>query len=479
MQKNSLLEVSQTSYLPSDFYRGEKSPHPILFSDQSIAIPNESLEIAYIDHSTEPWEVHLIKPYFQGYMSNDELNTPIFREHSKQKLVSYFPLQRFIVLVHLDEDSPDCRTPLIDDINLDEKLNADLEPTDCDFFYVACLENFYFFRFFYDKRKNSLLNRIYSLKYDGKSHAKLLEEYESANRPLVHQNEDGIVFGMLLNFEIKIRVELKGVQNAIKLIFNTTGTHFLDTERRIERLVNAVGLVNLSGSKYLFIFYNNDLLQSGFISYDLTRQNQPQQPQGNAFVKVEENDVRVKESLFYWVDYDKHDIDVELLDEDRMEESYLNVNISGQFYFDKTSQTIVIFDSSWARYTYKLIVKSSLIDSGKVVTSGGDRRIRPAFISRVLPTRPEAEILIDPCHRVFCLVYQDMDQLLNPKEIHENDKSQSGEVRWAVDSFHKVDKLDLLVWMLWKVGQKNKAKGSGNLGVLMPTDLALIRDVMG
>lgn len=265
---NRLVETEIKTKLPEDFQLGINYPEPVVMEEGAVLLINENIHIAVITSGGKLERI--LRPVQTTFIDNTSL--PIFREASGNA-IAFYPGSNAIFFFDLEADDNTCQEAVISDLKFRSHAlgtEKDEEVTDYDFYYEASIRRFYFILTIYDKVTDVLLNRLYSLEEADEMQqvATLLETSESANRPIVHQPKEGILFGLSKNCEMIVRIEMVG-RSPLRIRIDN-----FDSYRRggklLNRMVSSVGMVNLEGKKYVMILFNDEHMIAGAQFLDIS-----------------------------------------------------------------------------------------------------------------------------------------------------------------------------------------------------------------
>ena len=274
------IEKSIKTEVEKDLFTfGDKHPNPVIFPNNTIALigmdSNSDISILVIENGKileEPFTPQINLP------ASDL--PPIFKVYSatpkRVEMIGFFPSSWKIIWF-------DLKSPYFEELveDIDEMIpkNTLRVESEWDYYFTPQTSRHYIVRSYVPEPKTEqeeylesiIQNEIYCIKKVSNKKPddfSKLESFTSANRAMVHQNEDSIVFGMILNEEIHIRIEqFKG--QTIRLRFRQKVKYMeMGEEVRVERMVNSLGIFVLEGKRYLSVFYNNDRMQAGAILFN-------------------------------------------------------------------------------------------------------------------------------------------------------------------------------------------------------------------
>lgn len=276
---NQIVEAEIRTRLPEDFQLGTFHPDPLVFRDGSVLLINEHIHYALISAQGEVQR--LLRPLQVSYVSLDDL-LPIYREAEEGNAVAYFPDSGLLFYIQLypnegqeeHYDEKHCQTVLMSDLRFasNSAINRekDEQLVDMNFFYSEAMAIFYFIKTVYDKSRNVMINKVYSLKWveNMQEMPEFLESSESANRPIVQQTNDSILIGLVKNHEMIIRIEQVGRQ-PLRLKLNNFAT-YSNMDKTLNRMVSSIGLLPVEGHKHLMLLFNDELMVGGAQFLDIS-----------------------------------------------------------------------------------------------------------------------------------------------------------------------------------------------------------------
>lgn len=278
-----LIEIESRVVIPEGtFCFGERSLPPILFPNNTIALMslgerNDNLAITLISNG-KPAETFWpdldipstqVLPIFRVFASTDK----------RCELVGFFPGNMIVYWIDIVGQEVEKE---FDDMSFVFGENRfDAQRSDWDYYFEPSSNCHYILRTTTktdsgdEEYLHTTIDRISPASTSGKTPTRTcLASSISADRPLVFQGRDLLIFGIQKNTELEVVID-QAKRPLLRLAFRNVG---VVDDMRIEKMFNSIGCFQLGASRYLALFFNNNLIQSGLLVQDLSTVALPPNP---------------------------------------------------------------------------------------------------------------------------------------------------------------------------------------------------------